>query len=181
MKFCKTSPRQATRWFRVMLTVLLLTLVVACEPAPPTLAKPFAAGITGYNYTNEGVQRFYVNGSYASNLPPYGGGGGSSCCASLPDKWSPDLTAKVYWTIGDWTVPYSRIADLSTSEQIKCCWKERSLSKTVPVEKYGTEGGRLQVFFLPNDEIKVWIYDAGPQNPDHPSHMGYPKNPVSTE
>ena len=49
------------------------------------------------------------------------------------------------------------------------------------MERYGEEGGRLQVFFLPNDEIKVWIFDAGPQNPGHPSHMGYPKKPAGTE
>lgn len=177
----RTSRHQATRWLRALLAVPCLTLVGACNPAPPAEVKSFAADVTGYNFTTEGVQEFYVNGKYASNLPPFGGGGGSSCCVSLPSPWRPDLMAKVDWKIGDWTVPYSQISDLSTKEQIKCCWKERTLSRTVPVQKYGPEGGSLQVFFLPKDEIKVWVtnYDLG--HDKHPSGMSYPQKPLSTE
>ncbi len=36
----------------------------------------------------------------------------------------------------------------------------------------------LQVFFLPDDKLEVWIskYDLG--HPDHPSRRGYPINPT---
>ena len=157
--------------------IALGLLLAGCDPAPPKAPESIAMGITGYNFTDEGVQRFFVDGMYGSNLPPYGGGGKTSCCANLPEKWSPGLFVKVAWTMGDWTVPYEQIAHLTTEEQLKCCWRVRSLSKTVPVERYEEELGKLQVFFLPDDQIKVWVYPAGPQNPRHPSRMGYPQRP----
>jgi hypothetical protein len=166
--------------FAMLMALLLVGALSACKPAaqaPPGPPPPMNVGITGYNFTNEGVQEYYVDGSRGSNLPAYGGGGKTSCCVSLPDRWTPEVKVKVDWTMGDWSVPYATIEHLSTSAQMECCWIERSLSKTVPVERYGEKGGRLQVFFLPDDEIQVWIYDAGPQNPEHPSGRGYPRNP----
>ncbi|MET3495611.1 DUF3304 domain-containing protein [Variovorax boronicumulans] len=169
------------RWLQLAMALALLAVTSACKPAEPAESASYAAGITGYNFTSEGVQEFYVNGQWGSNLPPYGGGGGTTCCVNLPKQWRPGLVAKIDWTMGRWTTPYERRKHLSPAAQVACCSAERTLSKTVPIERYGTEGGRLQVFFLPNDEIKVWIYDAGPQHPDHPSGMGYPKNPQAQE
>jgi len=166
------------RWLVVLAISTVGLSLAACNP---TAAKPITVGITGYNFTAEGVQEYYVNGMRGSNLPPYGGGGSTSCCVSLPAKWTPELTVKVSWTMGDWKVPYAQIAALSTQEQIACCWIERTLSKVVPVERYGEEGGRLQVFFLTNDEIRVWVSNIGLLSPEHPSRMGYPKKPDTTE
>ncbi|RQO50977.1 hypothetical protein DBV14_17550 [Variovorax sp. KBW07] len=161
------------RW--LALAGVLSLLLTACKPDAPKKEEPVTVGITGYNFTNEGVQRYFVNNTYGSNLPPYGGGGATSCCVSLPAKWSPELKIELTWRMGDWTVPYEQIAHLSTDEQLKCCWKVRALAKTVSVEPYQADTmGSLQVFFLPEDEIKVWVYLAGPQNPGHPSRMGYP-------
>ena len=155
--------------------------LAGCEPPAPRAPQPMAVGITGYNFTNEGVQEYYVNDSRGSNLPPYGGGGATSCCVRLPGQWTPGLTVKVDWTIGDYTLPWSKLEPMTPEQRSACCWTQRTLSKTVPVERYGEEGGLVQVFFLPNDDIKVWVHDAGPQNPNHPSHMGYPKNPANAE
>jgi len=166
------------RW---LIALALLAAALGLAACGPTTAKPVAVGITGYNFTAEGVQEYYVNGMRGSNLPPYGGGGSTSCCVSLPAKWSPELTVKVSWTMGDWKVPYSQIAKLSTSEQIACCWIERTLSKVVPVERYDERIGGVQVFFLANDELKVWVSDIGLLSPDHPSGMSYPKKPDTTE
>jgi hypothetical protein len=174
-------PSNLVRWLALACALFMGLALTGCNPPAPRVAPAMAVGITGYNFTNEGVQEFYVNGNYASNLPPYGGGGGVSCCVSLPGQWTPGLTVKVDWTMGHWTTLYETRKHLTIAEQIKCCSIERTLSKTVPVERYGEEGGNVQVFFLPNDEIKVWVYDAGPQNPNHPSHMGYPKNPAKAE
>ncbi|WP_185546193.1 DUF3304 domain-containing protein [Variovorax sp. KBW07] len=137
-------------------------------------------GITGYNYTNEGVQEYYVNDKRGSNLPAYGGGGSVSCCVSLPVQWSRELSVEVSWITGHWTVPIEKIQAMSIKEAIECCLDRRALTKTVPIEPYAKDGGRLQVFFLPNDELQVWLYDAGPQNPGHPSHRGYPEKPDAT-
>jgi len=70
---------------------------------------------------------------------------------------------------------------MDISEAIRCCLARRTLRKVVPVERYGEEGGRLQVFFLANDEIRVWVSNIGLLSPDHPSRMGYPKKPDTTE
>ena len=165
------------RWL-IALAVLVAALVLAA--CTPTAAKPVAVGITGYNFTAEGVQEYYVNGMRGSNLPPYGGGGSTSCCVPLPAKWSPELRVTVDWTMGRWTTPYESRKHLSVDEQIKCCSAERTLSKVVPVERYEV-GGIVQVFFLPRDEIKVWVsqYDLGHEK--HISGMGYPKKPDTTE
>ena len=167
------SHKAQLRWWQLLIAILLMAMVSACKPEP----KPMTAGITGYNFTREGVQNFSVNEMYGSNIPPYGGGGSLSCCVLLPANWMPELRATVHWTIGDWTVPYEQIENLSTKEQIRCCWSQRTLTKTVPIEPYGEDGGAVQVFFLPDDEIKIYVsnYDLGHEK--HPSGMAYPKNP----
>ena len=162
------------RWWQAMIASILCVLLTGCEPAKP---ESYGAGITGYNFTSEGVQEFYVNGQYASNLPPYGGGGGVVCCINVPATWRPGLIAKIDWTVGRWTTPYESRKHLSDDEQIKCCTAHRTLSKTVPIEPYGPEGGDFQVFFLPNDDVKVWITMYGLGHAKHPSGMSYPKNP----
>ena len=165
---------------RGLIVLAMLAAALGLAACSPTTAKPVTVGITGYTFTSEGIQEYYVNGVRGSNLPPYGGGGSTSCCVSLPAKWTPDLTVKVEWITGHWTVPMDQIQAMDISEAIKCCLARRTLSKVVPVERY-EEGALVQVFFLPNDEIKVWVHDPGPQNPSHPSHMGYPKKPDTTE
>ena len=173
------GPRLGVCLHRWLIVLAMLVAVAGLGACSPTAAKPVAVGITGYNFTAEGVQEYYVNGMRGSNLPPYGGGGSTSCCVSLPAKWTPELTVKVSWTMGDWKVPYSQIAKLSTSEQIACCWIERTLSKVVPVKRYDERVGGVQVFFLANDEIQVWVSDIGLLSPDHPSGLSYPKKPAT--
>ena len=168
-------------WLQLAMALSLLALSSACKPAEPAEPASYAAGITGYNFTSEGVQAFYVNGQWGSNLPPFGGGGGTTCCVNVPKHWRPGLVAKIDWTIGHYTLPSSQTAAMTTEQVRACCWSQRTLSKTVPIERYDPEGGGLQVFFLPNDEIKVWVsnYDLGHEK--HPSGMAYPKSPDPKE
>lgn len=170
------------RCLQLAVALTLLALTSACEPVEPAEpASSYSAGITGYNFTSEGVQEFYINGQGGSNLPPFGGGGKTSCCVNVPKQWRPGLVAKIDWTMGRWTTPYESRKHLSPAAQVACCSAERKLSKTVSIERYGVEGGELQVFFLPNDEIEVWVsnYDLGHEK--HPSGMAYPKNPNPQE
>ena len=166
------------RNFKFIFSLIFMMCVSACKPAEP---DTYAAGITGYNFTAEGVQDFYVNEQWGSNLPPYGGGGKTSCCVVLPKKWRPGLIATIDWTTGHWTLPIEKILPMDIHEAIRCCMALRSLSKTVPIEPYGPRGGSFQVFFLPNDEVKVWVstYDLGHEN--HPSGLKYPRDPDSKD
>ena len=177
--------RSRGRLLLVLLMLLMLVLCLsACKPAPPALdatkealkgSVGGAVSIRGYNFTAEGVQDFYVDGAWGAEVPPYGGGGGTTCCVMLP-RWHEGLSVTVDWTMGTWTVPYEKRKHLSINEQISCCSSERTLRQTVPVQRYD-RADTVQVFFLPGDKLEVWVYDAGPQNPDHPSKRGYPVNP----
>ncbi|QFZ84447.1 DUF3304 domain-containing protein [Variovorax paradoxus] len=164
-------------WLRLVAACLLLLGASGCEPQQPKPPEPMIVGITGYNFTSEGVQGYSVNDHYGSNLPPYGGGGSVSCCVSLPAEWSPDLVVTVHWTMGRWTTPYETRKHLTIRQQIECCSTERTLHKTVPLERYGKKGGRVQVFFLPNDAIKVYVTDYDLGHEKHPSGMAYPEKP----
>jgi hypothetical protein len=164
----------------MLMALLLVGALSACKPAaqaPPGPPPPMNVGITGYNFTNEGVQEYYVDGSRGSNLPAYGGGGSVSCCVSLPDRWTPEVKVKVDWITGHWTLPIGEILPMDINEAIRCCLARRTISKTVPVERYGEKGGGVQVFFLPNDEVQVWVSDYGLGHDKHPSGMSYPRNP----
>lgn len=178
------SCRSRGRLLLVLLVVLMLVLSLsACKPTPPALDATKEAlkgsvggtvSIRGYNFTADGVQDFYADGAWGANLPPYGGGGKSTCCVMLP-PWYEGLSVTVDWTIGRYTVPYDQRKHLSFDEQGRY-WSARTLRQTVPVQRYD-HADTLQVFFLPGDKLEVWVYDAGPQNPGHPSKRGYPVNP----
>jgi hypothetical protein len=175
----------ARHWLRC-LAIALLVCLSACKPAQKptaqeTLQQMNASGssavsMVGYNYTDEGVQEFYVNDSRVSNLPPHGGGGADSCCALLPNKWHEGMTVKVDWTIGHYTVPWEQRKNMSVEDERKCCWSARTLQQTVPVQRY-EESSTLQVFFLPDDKLEVWVSDYDLGHPDHPSGRKYPVNP----
>lgn len=180
MKFSAPGLPLAEWLLRLLTTCLFLAGVSGCEPKAPKPPEPMIVGITGYNYTNEGVQEYFVNDKRGSNLPAYGGGGSLSCCVLLPVQWNHELSVEVSWITGHWTVPIEEVQAMNIKEAIECCMARRALTKTVAIERYGKEGGDVQVFFLPNDELQVWVYDAGPQNPGHPSHRGYPEKPDAT-
>ena len=80
-------------------------------------------------------------------------------------------------TVDPMSVEFAKLGEKKTDrwsftpEQLAVLQKAKDKAKEVG----------LWNFFLPDDEIKVWVYDAGPQNPNHPSHMGYPKNPAKAE
>ena len=187
--------RVTTTYLRWLLCGLLLCLgVAACKPsqsdakdeqplspaaeAAQRAASPASIGVSlrGYNFTYEGVQSFWVDGSYGANLPPYGGGGGQTCCVRLPFAWHEGQTMTVKWTIGHYTLPWEQRKHMSIDEEHRCCWSERTLEKTVPVQRYD-EPSVVQVFFLPNDELEIWVSDYDLGHPDHPSGRRYPVDP----
>ena len=173
-----SPPLSSWRWLALLFLSALL--LAGCKPEAPKKEEPITVGITGYNFTAEGVQEYFVNNMYGSNLPPYGGGGKTSCCVNMPAKWFPHLNVEVHWTIGHYTVPWEKRKHMTVAEETQCCWTERTLTKTVPIEPYEADKmGSLQVFFLPDDQIKVWVskYDLGHER--HPSGMTYPEAPAS--
>lgn len=164
---------QSTLWRVLLLGFVFLTLQ-ACSKADDADKKPEGTpvSISGYNYTIEGIQEFYVNGAWGGGISIGGGGGSIVCCVMLPDKWTPGLSATVEWRRTDCKGDKfkrcpERVEDLDK-------WPMLSTKKNVLIEPYDHPNG-VQVMFLPNDEVKIYSFRAGVLNPDHPSKLGAPR------
>lgn len=165
---------QSTFWWVLLLGLTCLALQ-ACSKTEEANKKPegTAVAISGYNYTIEGIQEFYVNGTWGSNLGIGDGGGGRVCCVMLPDKWTPGLSATVEWRRSDCggNGPGNARCPFGTHGE---GWKEKAIKVLVPIEPYNRPN-ELQVVFLPNDEVKIYSFYAGLQHPDHPAKLGDPR------
>ena len=147
--------------FRLLL-ILSLAGLVACSAKEDAKPDTTAGGsIVGLNYTGEGIQWFLVDGAGGGGVNRYGISG-DVCCATYPRKWTPELKVTVKWERSDGREPDGKR------------WKLKSVEKTVPIEKY-TEPGEVYVAFLPNDEVRVYVWHGVPNGPDFP--LGDPKDP----
>ena len=138
-----------------LLLLLSLSGLVACnakeDPQADTLS---GAAVVGLNYTGEGIQWFSVDEGGGGGINPYGISG-TVCCVMYPRKWTPDLKVKVKWERSDGREPDGKD------------WKMKVIEKTVPIEKY-TEAGEVYVAFLPNDDVRIYVYHGVPNGPPFP-------------
>ena len=150
---------------RFLVGVLLLIGLAACDSKD----EGSASSISGYNYTIEGIQEFYVNGAWGGAISIGGGGGSSVCCIMLPKKWTPGLSATVTWVRSD-----------CQGDRINRCpnggdtWPHKTLEATVPIEPYDRPY-TTYVAFLPNDEVKIYVTPMGLISPKHPAKLGMPR------
>lgn len=157
-----------------LLGVLLLT---ACSKESPK-NEASSSSISGYNYTSEGIQEFFVNGTWSGGIS-IGGGGATVCCVNLPDKWTPDLRVTIEWErsdCGERGPTNTRCPPLPAgfeAGQTPPPWHYKKLKKEVPIEPF-EKGDTIQVFFLPNDDLKIYVSSLGPGHQDHPAHLGHP-------
>lgn len=132
-------------------TIILITIIASFFPYyvydKYFSRKMMPATIEPYNFTDIGVGDFYVNGTWGGNSDPHTGGGSSVCCALIPEKWRPGLVVNIKWIR----------SDLSP----------RQYSFQAEVPPY-TESGALQVLFMENDTVKVYVNDYWPCTPMHP-------------
>lgn len=119
--------------------------------------------IIGYNHTDEYIHEFYVDGTMGSNLFAYSGGGGVTCCGTFPRQWREGLKVTVEWS----TTP----SKITAGARIH--WHKKS----VPLKKYGPEGGMMHVHFLPNLEVVVVISNLYAGSPDYPGPKPLLKSP----
>ncbi|NWC11962.1 DUF3304 domain-containing protein [Pseudomonas agarici] len=137
---------------------LLITTLVGCNGEEPDKG-PASASISGYNHTEEYIHRFFVDESWGGNVFAYSGGGGFVCCINYPREWRPDLAATVRWsTSASWNKPYTGTT-----------WHEQ----VVPIEYYDKLGTRLNVHFLPDNKVRLLIWNGsagskGYRGPDAP-------------
>ena len=145
--------------FKAPLAWALLLSVAGCSGFSSELPPTATAGLDGYNSTPDHIGQFYVNDQWGGNIYAYSGGGSYVCCLVYPRKWHEGLTAKVRWTT----------SSSNPADPIHQTWHE----KVVPIEKYEQTGTRLNVHFLPNEEVRLIIWNgfAGGSNypgPDVP-------------
>ena len=163
---------QSTLWRILLLGFVFLTLQ-ACSKADDADKKPEGTpvSISGYNYTIEGIQEFYVNGEWGGGLG-IGAGYDMTCCVMLPDKWTPGLSATLEWRRSDCqgNGPGNERCPFGTHGE---GWHEKTLKSTVPIEPYDRPNA-VQVMFLPNDEVKIYVVPVDPDHPDHPAKLGRP-------
>lgn len=139
-----------TSWSRVVLCRLLL-LFAALSTGCLATGQVSAMDLVGYNYTDEHVEAFTVNGYPGPNIYPHSGGGKFVCCISVPREWKPGMTVTVKWT------------DDRNANPIP--WKTR----VVEVPAYTPEDiSRFAVHFFSGGEVKVLVTTKGPGHPDYP-------------
>ncbi|TVO59111.1 MULTISPECIES: DUF3304 domain-containing protein [Denitromonas] len=155
------------RWRATLCALFALLTLTACDVTNDDRPDPniTASSLSRYNFSSEGVQEFYVDGVWGSGVG-IGSGGGSVCCVMIPNKWHEGLQVTVEWRRSDCGVPKSSECTLENVGN----WPKKTLKKTVPIEPYDVLD-ETQVFFLPNDEIKIYVTDKSPWHAGHPSKL----------
>jgi len=161
---------------RILGVLVLPLLFSACGKEPPR-NEASASSISGFNYSGEGIQEYHVNGVWGGGIS-IGGGYGTVCCVNLPDRWTPDLKVTIGWRRSDCEPDGPRGSrcpvpvDYQTSGK-PLPWSYKTLKREVPIERF-EKGDTLQVFFLPDDQVKVYVSSFDPEHKDHPAVLGRP-------
>ena len=155
-------------WFAGLLIALLL--IFGTEPEQKNTTVSYAA----YNDTDIGIVAIAINGKGGVLGAAPHQGGGEVCCVAIPKKWTPGLKAKIQWEEdGDWLRDEKGnvIFDQARGHiYIPKPWRERE----VEIPRYGEELGTFQIYFLPQDDIKVAVFDGNYYEPSHPFHRFAP-------
>ncbi|WP_095848933.1 DUF3304 domain-containing protein [Gibbsiella quercinecans] len=142
--------------------LLILFWVSGCSQA--NRDDGYTAGdLRALNHTLKGINSYSVNG-YGGTMT------GNSCCIMLPEKWTPDLKARIEWeTDPD---PYARMPPLGTDEFRKAyaehATKYQQHSAVINIPQYGKERCGLTVHFLPCNQVKVTTSCYGFNAPEYP-------------
>jgi hypothetical protein len=108
--------------------------------------KMMIASINPYNFTDVAVVDLFVNDTWGGSINQHSGGGSSVCCVMIPEKWRPGLVANIKW---------------------KKTEDEKWYKAQAEIPPY-TESAGLQVLFLENNKVKVYVMDYWPCTPMHP-------------
>jgi hypothetical protein len=108
--------------------------------------KMMIASINPYNFTDIDIADIYVNGTWGGSSYAHTGGSSSVCCVLVPEKWRPGLVVNVKWQRDD---------------------NEKWYTAQAEIPEYKQSAG-LQVLFLKNNQIKVYLQDYWPCTPMHP-------------
>lgn len=129
----KSNEGHFVKWMAFLISAWMLVGLQACAQVPGLNARSerssgesVALLIQGYNYTDDYIDSFTVNGQGGGNLfvsSPTSGGSGSVCCVSYVPGVKLPMKVKVRWVGGycsyEETSPYGR-----TNKELKGLWRE---------------------------------------------------------
>lgn len=138
--------------------LVIIALISGCSKAKSD--DGYTAGdLRAVNHVEgQGINGFSVNGYHVPGL------GGGYCCIMLPEKWTPDLKARIEWEVDPHTAPsppsYKDWDNyLVWEKQLKSSFKQHSGIVNIP--QYGKERCGLTVHFLPCNQVKVTTACSG--------------------
>lgn len=149
----KRHPLRRIQLGHLFALFLIAIGLAGCEEKPKVV-EPAYVKMTGYNYTEDYIHQFYIDGAWGGNVRAYGGGGGFVCCIGVPEGWRAGLASTVRWTTS------SSIPGTHSGET----WHE----EIVPIEPYGIAGSILHVHFLPDNKVRLIVSHIGPRTPNYP-------------
>jgi hypothetical protein len=152
---------------RHIVTILCLLIISGCTGGiSRSKNQPMAAGLSGYNHTQNEIARFTINGSGASI-------GGVECCILLPAKWTPNLHARVKWKSLDTSKlsPFPGFAQVEAYKRWEAELDQYSTQHevSVPIPEYDADTAcGMKVHFLPCNQVKVTTSCYSYLDPEYP-------------
>lgn len=137
------------------MAVLTVAIVAGCSDAEAPPAR-MSLNLVPYNHMTDGIANFDVQvkgGSKSGGGFLHAGSGGGSmiCCVSVPQKWQPDLTAKV------------------SAEVYRQSGEKYDIAQEVFIPPYTPEqAGHVSVHFLRDGEVKIFVTRYALWHPDYP-------------
>lgn len=143
-------------WLFKGMFFIVAAILSGCSQA--SVDDGYTAGdLSGINHmADSGVNSFSVNG--------YGGAmTGNTCCIMLPEKWTPELKARIQWEVDP--NPDVILPPLGTDEFRKAYEQHRTKyqqhSAIINIPQYGKERCGLTVHFLACNQVKVTTACSG--------------------
>ncbi|WP_374317208.1 DUF3304 domain-containing protein [Aquabacterium sp.] len=112
--------------------------------------------IQGYNYTDDYIDSFTVNGQGGGNVQlsgPYTGGGGGVCCVSYRPGSPQPIRLKVRW-IGGYCMEFETSEFGRTNSYRKGLWRE---ADAFAVDLSNGKPRALEVHFYPDGHVEAAI------------------------
>jgi hypothetical protein len=124
--------------------------------AAKTDAKRHMLTIYGYNYTDQYIDEFTVDGQGGGNVfvsTPTAGGGKGSCCVNWVDGTPLPQTVTVRWA---YATCKTRLTDSygDTKDWFKPLFKEEQVQLTVPIP---SNPGYFEVHIYPDQHVEVAV------------------------
>ncbi|TKS52987.1 DUF3304 domain-containing protein [Luteimonas yindakuii] len=146
------------RWLCLLLAVLPLAACQAQDPNDPLAdGVQHGLGIHGYNYTDQPIESFSVDGTWGGGVrvsTPTAGGGNTTCCVPVPNPRLLPQTYTVRWIA---QMCRERVrGDGQWITQYRSGWREKQVPYTGPLPARPLA---FEVHFYPNDEIRIEITD----------------------